>query len=177
MDALLIERLILSTTAPTQQTKPTERYLQHARGAARRAAVLRKLNTVAHAEGFQPLSLPDYLSWVAQRSKVSLSSLLPPSTKGATPASIWISLAKAIGLAADRIRLHVRLWVAECFTPDEPSPLLAKAHLNGSGSKASRFEGLTEPQTVMMLNSAEAHYPSETKAHLEACLAEVGKTF
>lgn len=177
MDALLIERLILSTTAPSSQLKPTDRYLQRARTGARRAVELRKLDAVAHAEGFQPLALPDYLSWIAQHSQVSLSSVLPPTARGATPASIWIGLAKSIGLAANRIRLHVRLWVVECFTPAEAAPLLAKGHHNGSASKTNRFQGLTETQIATMLDSVEASYPSEAKTHLEACLAEVDQTF
>lgn len=177
MDALLIERLVLSTTAHMSQPKPTERYLERARTAARCAAELRKLDAAVHVAGFQALSLPDYLSSVAQHAQVRLSNVMTPGAKGTSPASVWISLAKSVGMAAERIRLHLRLWVAENLTVHQAVQVLERTGHNGGFRHSNPLGGMSESQVSAQLDVIEATYTPEARTQLEACLAELEPAF
>lgn len=173
IQALLIERAIASKS-PSVVQPPSEQYLHIARLAAQRAADFRRLASTAKVEGFKPLSLPDYLALIAIRSGVNLARVLPPSAEQTSPTAIWIGLAKSVGLSLHRIRLHLRMWVAECFESEESVPSLARGmSKNLRHSQTARYRGLSESQIESLLSSVESGYTPKAQAHLAACLREL----
>ena len=134
MQVLLLERT-LAPVPDVAPPPPTERYLRHARSEARRAAVLRTLNTTAQNLGFKAMPLPDYLSWLAQKSQVTLSQALPSGKTGMMCA--FATLAREIGLSMERIGLLARAFVALRVEGgiqverDDEVPFVEREFLNG----------------------------------------------
>lgn len=174
VDALLIERMIASTSDTNRWPTPTERFLLAAQAAAQRAADFRKLTAAARTEGFQHLSLPDYLAWISRRAGLSLARILPPSADNPSPTTVWVNVAKSIGLPLERIRLHLRIWVAERLASEEPVAGLARGGTPmGTSTQTPRYNGLTQAQVTSLLDSIETQYSPQDRACLAACLTEV----
>ncbi len=170
---LALTELVAREIAPSE-LPPTEEFLVRARQGARRAEALRRMSRAAQDLDFQAVPLPDFLVATAQRAGVHLARILPPASAGQTATSPWIYLARQIGLQLERIRLHVRLWVAERQSLGDASPLFARdGRRTFEPAPPPWLEGVDEAMLAERLRLRELTYDSEAKAELATYLNEV----
>ncbi|RBP38651.1 hypothetical protein DES53_111171 [Roseimicrobium gellanilyticum] len=152
---------------------PSQAFLVRAGEAARNGNAIRLMRNAVSELGFSPVPLPDYVATVANKARVNLGKIMPIAEAGASSATPWVQVAAKLGMAADRIALHLRLWVADRFAVLEPAPALV-AHRGKASKEASVslvFHGMDEQAASEALNRLESQYPPHARELLTSCLA------
>lgn len=152
-------------------TPPSAAFLSRATEIARKAQALRLMRQAMHQIGFKPLPLPDYVAVAANKAQVNLGKVIPISEGSESPATPWVKVAWKLGMDLERIRLHLRLWVADRFAVLSPQgAALARGKPGKITNVVKTMQGLSEEKIETALTRFEADYSQHAKDVLDACL-------
>lgn len=148
-----------------------------ARDAVKRAITLRRMAQAAARNGFLALPLDQYLARLAHSAEVELESILSPVRGIGTLARLnpWIALAGRLQLAAEHIRLGVRVWFAAEFQASRTTSFVrARGGSQVAGGPPRPAIGVEEAasaeKTAAELQRLENLYTASHRAELESVL-------